>query len=221
MIADEFYQKWKSDFGFRTVANSMLSAAITVLFALYNSFLGTRYGIVWNGCISIYYYVLTILRGFISVGAVKYDKKDVKSRRNIYLISSYILVALSMSLVVPITLMVLNVKRVSMTMIPAISMATYTTYKVVMASLNMKRARNSMDSLVKLLRNINFIDAVISILTLQNTLLVVKASADRLDMMVLAAISSAVGLCVIVSMTVWNIVQGRKQSIEKETSYTK
>lgn len=221
MITDEFYQKWKSDFEFRTVANSMLSAAITVLFALYNSFLGIRYGIVWNGCISIYYYFLTILRGFISVGAVKYDKKDVKSRRNIYLISSYILVALSMSLVVPITLMVLNVKRVSMTMIPAISMATYTTYKVVMASINMKRSWNSRDSLVKLLRNINFIDAVISILTLQNTLLVVKASADRQDMMVLAAISSAVGLCVIVSMTVWNIVQGRKQSIEKETSSTK
>lgn len=46
MIANEFYQKWKTDFGFRTVANSMLSAAITVLFALYNSFLGIRYGVV-------------------------------------------------------------------------------------------------------------------------------------------------------------------------------
>lgn len=213
MTANDFYQKWKTDFGFRTVANSMLSSVITVLFALYNSFLGIRYGIIWNGCISIYYFLLTILRGFISVGSVKYDRTDIKSRNNVYLISSCILVALSMSLVVPITLMVLNRKSVSMTMIPAISMATYTTYKVVMASVNMKRSRNSRDSLVKLLRNINFIDAVISILTLQNTLLVVKASADRQDMMVLAAISSVVGLCVIVATTVWNIVQGRKQGI--------
>lgn len=47
----------------------------------------------------------------------------------------------NVSLVVPITLMVLNRKSVSMTMIPAISMAAYTTYKVVMASANMKRAR--------------------------------------------------------------------------------
>ena len=55
-----------------------------------------------------------------------------------------------------------NRKSVSMTMIPAISMATYTTYKVV-----------------------------------------------------LATISSAVGLGAIVIMTVWNIVQGRKQSIQR------
>ncbi|MGN0394525.1 MAG: hypothetical protein ACI4EF_04120 [Coprococcus sp.] len=157
MTANDFYKKWKNDFGFRTVANSMLSSVITVLFVL------------------------------------------------------------SISLVGPITLMVLNRKSVNMTLIPAIAMATYIAYKVVMAPVNMKKSRNFKDSLVKLLRNINFIDALISILTLQNTLLVVKASADRQDMMLLAAISSAVGLCVTVFMTIWNIIQGRKQ-IEKEAS---
>lgn len=211
MAGNDFYQKWKTDFEFRTIANSLLSSVITVLFGLYNSVLGVRYGIIWNGCISIYYFLLTILRGFISYGAIKYGESDDKNRNRVHLVSSLILIVLNVSLVVPITLMVLNRKSVSMTMIPAISMAAYTTYKVVMASANMKRARHTKDILVKLLRNINFIDAVISILTIQNTLLVVKASADRQDMIVLAAISSAVGLGVIVFMTVWNIVQGRKQ----------
>lgn len=213
MVGNDLYQKWKTDFEFRTIANSSLSSVITVLFALYNSVLGIRYRIIWNGYISIYYFLLTILRGFIFYGAIKYGESDVKNRNMVHLVSSLILIVLNVSLVVPITLMVLNRKSVSMTMIPAISMAAYTTYKVVMASVNMKRARHTKDILVKLLRNINFIDAVISILTIQNTLLVVKASADRQDMMVLAAISSAVGLGVIVFMTVWNIIRGRKQSI--------
>lgn len=213
MAGNDFYQKWKTDFEFRTIANSLLSSVITVLFDLYNSVLGVRYGIIWNGCISIYYFLLTILRGVISYGAIKYGESDDKNRNMVHLVSSLILIVLNVSLVVPITLMVLNRKSVSMTMIPAISMAAYTTYKVVMASANMKRARHTKDILVKLLRNINFIDAVISILTIQNTLLVVKASADRQDMIVLAAISSAAGLGVIVFMTVWNIVQGRKQRV--------
>lgn len=213
LAGNDFYQKWKTDFEFRTIANSLLSSVITVLFDLYNSVLGVRYGIIWNGCISIYYFLLTILRGVISYGAIKYGESDDKNRNMVHLVSSLILIVLNVSLVVPITLMVLNRKSVSMTMIPAISMAAYTTYKVVMASANMKRARHTKDILVKLLRNINFIDAVISILTIQNTLLVVKASADRQDMIVLAAISSAAGLGVIVFMTVWNIVQGRKQRV--------
>lgn len=57
------------------------------------------------------------------------------------------------------------------------------------------------------LRNINFIDAIISIFTLQNTLLVVMGSADRQDMTVLASISSAVGLAAILFLTIKNMIK--------------
>lgn len=63
------------------------------------------------------------------------------------------------------------------------------------------------DILVRQLRNINFIDAIISILTLQNTLLVVMGSADRQDMTVLASISSAVGLADILFLTIKNMIK--------------
>lgn len=63
------------------------------------------------------------------------------------------------------------------------------------------------DILVIQLRNINFIDAIISILTLQNTLLVVMGSADRQDMTVLASISSAVGLAAILFLTIKNMIK--------------
>lgn len=63
------------------------------------------------------------------------------------------------------------------------------------------------DVLVRQLRNINFIDAIISILTLQNTLLVVMGSADRQDMTVLASISSAVGLADILFLTIKNMIK--------------
>lgn len=63
------------------------------------------------------------------------------------------------------------------------------------------------DILVSQFRNINFIDAIISILTLQNPLLVVMSSADRQDMTVLASISSAVGLADILFLTIKNMIK--------------
>ena len=56
LAGNDFYQKWKTDFEFRTIANSLLSSVITVLFALYNSVFGVRYGIIGNGCISILFF---------------------------------------------------------------------------------------------------------------------------------------------------------------------
>lgn len=205
MTISECVQKWRTDFEYRTVVNALLSAIITMAFAIYNGLLGYIYGAVWNGCICVYYAILAIIRLLISYGAVRYKKVETKNR--IFQVASHLLILLNISLVVPITLMVLNKKNVNTTMIPAISMATYTTYKIVMTFFNMKRARNSKENLVRLLRSINFFDAIVSILTIQNTLLVVTDSAERQDMMFLGCISSFLGICIIMIMTIRNILK--------------
>ncbi|MGN0408464.1 MAG: hypothetical protein ACI4EJ_09390 [Bacteroides sp.] len=211
MEKENFIQRWRKDFEFRTISNSVLSFAVTVLFAVFNGVLGIKYGTVWNICICVYYCLLAVIRGLVSGGAIRYAESDISNRNRIHLVSSVILILLNISLVVPLALMVMNKKSVNMTMIPAISMAAYTTYKAVMASVNLRKARNTKDILVKELRNINFIDAIISILTIQNTLLVVKASADRQDMMILATVSSVAGLGVIIFITVWNLIRVQRR----------
>ena len=91
--------------------------------------------------------------------------------------------------------MALFEKPVNMGLIPAIAMAAYTTYKLTMSSIHIqKQKRNSRNNIfVAELRTINFIDALVSILTLQNTLIMVnqtKSSVD--DMILLSVVSSAV-----------------------------
>ncbi len=71
--------------------------------------------------------------------------------------------------------------------------------------------RHIKDVLVKLLRNINFIDALISLLTLQNTLLVIKKAAQQRDMLRLSAFTTTVALVIITGMTVWNVVKSLKR----------
>lgn len=100
-----------------------------------------------------------------------------------------------------------------MGLIPAIAMATYTAYKITMASIHIRKQKrsNHRNVLVTELRTINFIDALVSVLTLQNTLIMVMQNeAETSDMLVLSAVSSAVIYIAILFTTVHMLVKGFK-----------
>lgn len=105
-------------------------------------------------------------------------------------------------------MMVRQQKPVSMILIPAIAMAAYTTYKVTMASVNLRKRKVSADSLVWLLRTISFMDALVSILTLQNTLIMVCSNGEDLGMLPLTAFTSAVIWGVILVLSLGTIRKG-------------
>lgn len=77
-------------------------------------------------------------------------------------------------------------------------MAAYTTYKVTMTSVNLKRKRLSSNCLIKLLRTINFIDALISVLILQSTLITVSAdSSDETIFPMITLTSGGIWLAIV------------------------
>lgn len=205
-------KQWKSDYEFKTVAAAVGSLAVTMVFAVYNGFLGIYYSSLWNGTICVYYLVLTLLRGLI-VGYLR--SKRETSKKIVYIAASVMLLILNISLIVPIYVMVVMQKPVNMTLIPAIAMATYTTYKITMASINLKRRRRSAKNLVRLLRIINFIDALVSIITLQNTLIMVNAKGDLSEFLPLSATTSGAIWAVILFLSVAAMVNGIRGIIKR------
>lgn len=210
-----YAERWKKDFNFKTLINAAGSFFITTAFALYNGFLGIYYRSVWNGCICVYYILLAVTRGIIPITEKKNLSRAEKAdayRNRTFKITSVVILLMNLALAVPISLMVLNSRPVNMGLIPAIAMAAYTTYKVVIASVNIKRMKRSSNILVRELRTINFIDALVSVLTLQNTLIIVNRTEETGDMFVLTAVSSAAIYLVILALSVWRIVKELKLS---------
>lgn len=210
-----YAERWKKDFNFKTLINAAGSFFITTAFALYNGFLGIYYRSVWNGCICVYYILLAVTRGIIPITEKKNLSRAEKAdayRKRTFKIASVVILLMNLALAVPISLMVLNSRPVNMGLIPAIAMAAYTTYKVVIASVNIKRMKRSSNILVRELRTINFIDALVSVLTLQNTLIIVNRTEETGDMFVLTAVSSAAIYLVILALSVWRIVKELKLS---------
>lgn len=212
-----FLKSWKEDYRFQTLSGSAFSFAVTIIFALYNGFLGIRLRSIWHGGICVFYLLLAVIRGMILTSEKKNRTKDdqqkSKSRRRVFLISTIFLLLLNLSLILPVSLMVLLKKPVNMGLVPAITMATYTTYKITMASIHFRKQKHNPHILIVELRTINFIDALVSILTLQNTLIMVNQvnSTDN-KMLIVSSISSAVIYIIIIFVTVRLLKRGLKKA---------
>ena len=85
-----------------------------------------------------------------------------------------------------------------------------------MASVHLKKSRKSADCLIRLLRTINFIDALVSILVLQNTLIMVNAKEDSAKMLTFTAVTSAVILIAILFLSFSALVSGVVRSKGRE-----
>lgn len=212
-----FRKRWKTDYFYQTIAGAVLSFACTALFSLYHGYLCLAFVSAWHGSIGIFYLLLTAIRGSILLTEKGNRNRpaEIQShhRRRTFFISTRLLLALDLSLILPISLMAVFAKPVTIGIIPAITMAAYTTYKITMACIHIRRQKRSPSDniLVTELRTVNFIDALVSILTLQNTLIMVNQTSDSRNMLQLSAASSAVIYAAIVVTTIVMLRKGAKR----------
>ncbi len=210
----QLINRWKTDSSFKTMVTAFGSLMATVIFAIYNGFLGIYHSSIWHGTICVYYIFLVLLRGLI-IAAEKKDalhRKQGFTAKNVYMMASIYLLVLNISLVVPFSLMVRQQKPVYLTMVPAITMAAYTTYKVTMASIHFRKKEKTPGSFVRLLQTINFIDALVSIITLQNTLIMVNSKGEDTGLLPLTALSSGAVWIAILVLSVIAVRRGFKDS---------
>lgn len=216
--ARRLFRHAREDYAFKTEACAGVSLAATGLFALYNGYLGLAVPSVWHGSICAFDLMLVAIRATILHAEWKSRRygrgRQAICRRRTFLFSCALLLLLDVSLITPVAVMVRMQKPVNMGLIPAIAMAAYTFYKLTMAFVHVWRraCRHSSNLLVVELRTINLIDALVSILTLQNTLIMVKQTqGSAQSMSAFTAVTSAAIYAVIVFLSVRLLIRGLKE----------
>lgn len=177
--------------------------AATVAFALYNGALGVVYASPWHGSICAYYLLLSGARGLLLWGQRRRERlsgEDGTGLKRGYLCAAGgMLLVMDLALVAPVALLVLDQRASSMGLIPAITSATYTTYKVTAAAVGLRRTQK--DPFLLGLSALRFVDALVSVLVLQNTLLLAVDGGITGDMRLLCMVSSAALFAVICVVT--------------------
>lgn len=180
-----------------------LSLWLTAVYAVYNGCLGLRYGASWSRAVCVYYLLMSLVRAMLLAGQRRAGALGAEERgpflRRVAVGTHGVLLLINLSLAAPAALMVLDRRPVALGEIAGIAMAAYTTYRVVLAVVNLRRAGRLEEPLVRELRTVGMVDALVSILTLQNTLIAIHS--DGRSMVGLTAWTSGGILLVILAVT--------------------
>lgn len=206
--------RFRSDTDFSTAVLSSGTSLISLIFAIYNGFLGIYYQSLWHGSICVYYILLTLIRLYILFSEKRILKRNediTKRRQRTFVVSNIILLIINISMILPTALMVTFGKPAGMTLIPALAMAVYTTIKVISAIRRIKHRSESDNLLIRELWTISVVDAALSIISLQNTLIMVAGDPNDRSLFVLSAISSGVIIAATIALEVFFFVSELKK----------
>ena len=194
MKIKENYLKTKNIIEINRKSIYIYSLIFTLAFSIFNRILGIVKESIWHETISIYYFILVIIRGILILYI--YKSKTKEKEVLIYRVIKILLVILNALLIFPIVLLIMNKRLVEMTMIPSIAVASYVTIKTSVTITQFVKKRKEENVLFKELRTINLMDVTVSILTLTNTLIAVNSIEFDIGMYYLTIAVSIVGYAV-------------------------
>ncbi len=160
----------RGDYGRKTAVFSAFSAAMNLLFALFHAFLGIHGHSLWSSSISAYYVLIFIIRVILVVTLQTVPEE--KQRKRIHILTHVLLMMMNISLIIPIAVMIKGERGYRYGLIPAITMALYTTYRVSTSIINYRKAGKNDSMTVRQLRTINLLDSILAVLTLQNAMII-------------------------------------------------
>ena len=165
------------NFGFRTVIFAIGSFLMSLLFSGFNAYMGIANRSIWHGALASFYIALTFLRG----GVLTYHKNkitkkmqnqnDEYTKAKVYRNSGIITLILNVALSVAIAQMIFSDAHFTYIGWTIFAYATYSFYKITMSIIALIKAHRQTDLTVRAIRNINLVDALVSILALQTALL--------------------------------------------------
>ncbi len=210
MKIKEFFNSLLHNRTYRWYIFAGVSFIISIAFLVYNFIFGVIYRLVWNFSVSFYFLLLIVIKAIILSGENKWKKlsKEIitEKRLKLFKIENIFLIMIDLALIAPVALMLLEQKNTAnIGMIPTIAVAAYTTYKIVMACVNYTRTKKTDNLAIHGLKVISLKEAIVSIITLQNTMVVVFGDAK--EMLTLTTWTSIGMLASMVLISVMQIIK--------------
>lgn len=182
MEEHEFTRLLLRNFGFRTIIFAIGSFLMSLLFSGFNAYMGIVNRSIWYGALAAFYIALAFLRG----GVLFYHKSRLNKKTEndefvkakVYRNSGIITLILNIALSSAIAQMIFSDAHFTYVGLTIFAYAAYAFYKITISIIALVKAHKQTDLTVRAIRNINLVDALVSILALQTALLTMFSEGD-------------------------------------------
>ncbi len=205
-----------TDTRLRTVLFTVPGMGINLIYAIFNGVIGILNRSAWCGSLAAYYILLSVMR-FLSVSYARklYDGRFLLGKepaardnneensslqarsRKVYKNCGIMLSASSIALGGTVIMLVYGEGRKTYPGIMIYAVATYTFYKLTMSIINMVKSRKEDSLLLVTLRNINYTDSLVSILSLQTALFATFGQGSE-DIIPIFSALTGTGVCLMI-----------------------
>lgn len=204
----EFSSRLMEDKRYRVIVKSVLSLVFNLLFAFYNGILGVLSSSLIFIASSVYYLLLSAMR----FSAVLLNKKG--KSQNDGLIASIVGVMLIILSVVFHIMVIVSMKYNTAALYGTVTMIAITTFtftKIIMAAITAVKHKGEYSKLFKALNAIRYSEVAVSLLTMQQSMLVSFEGADEKTSVILNACTGA-GVCFfILTLGIITLKNSRKE----------
>lgn len=179
-----FSRNMVESYGFRTFVFSTITSFLNFGYALFMGIMAALGHSVWYAALSLYYMVLGIIRICILLkykrkrqGVKDFDMQIYGFR--LYRLCGMLLFLLTLALFGAVIQMVLSDKGFRYAELMVYVVAVFSFYKIVLAVVNTLKAKKYQNYTVQALRNINLASALVTLLSLQTTMLYAFFKGDE------------------------------------------
>ena len=216
----ELTKKLISNRGFRTVITSSVAFGISIVNSVINAYLGISERSIWFSALAAYYIFIALMRsGLLIYHRTSRDYgSEALVRARKYTHCGVLLLILNATLSSAIAQMIFDDRGFEYKDWLIYAFAAYAFYKVITSVLNAVRARRQDDLTIQAIREINMVDAAVSILALQTALLH-TFSDESVNISRFNTITGSVVSLFSLALSIMMIIRGNK--IIKDIKYGK
>lgn len=215
----EFLVRLKNDYTFRTILFACCSFIFTICYMVFNGVISVLAASVWYGVLTVYYCVLAFLRGAVLFSGLcrrRNSTKEDRERRRIsaYRVCGIFLIVLTLVLSGALVQMICDQRLFAYANVSIYAAALYAALKIIFAIVNFFKAKKQENLSVQAIRNINFADALVSLLALQVAMLsILKGKTGSIDTMLMNTFVGVIVCVVIIGMGVSMIIKSSKLQV--------
>ena len=216
MESNKFTYLVLRNFGFRTLIFAIGSFTMSLLFSAFNAYMGIANRSIWYGALAAFYISLALLRG----GVLTYHKSRLSRKEKIkneeylkakvYRNSGIVTLILNVALSAAIAQMIFSKAHFTYIGWTIFAFAAYAFYKITMSIIALVKAHKQTDLTVTAIRNINLVDALVSILALQTALLNMFGDGT-LDISLMNTVTGLVVSVASVTIGIYMIISANKK----------
>lgn len=217
IAANQYTNKVTTDYRCRTILFAVPGMVSNIIFAVFNGIIGITSHSAWFGTLAAYYILLSIMRTGVvrqerKIAAIKEKQEHMSQELSVYRRNSILFILLAVVLAGAVILLLNAQGGKDYPGLTIYAVATYTFYKIITSSIQVIKVGKRKSPLLSITKRIGYIDACVSILTLQTAMFASFADGEEGLIKLMNGITGTVVCLMVLGLGIQGICFSKKKS---------